>query len=366
MRVIQLTNWHRFGGGSDYIARKTARLLENGGHHVRLLAHDSQALSQSARGKVTAFLRGVYSPAAIREMRGCLESFRPDVVHVHEVYPHHSPWVLAECRRAGVPVVMTCHDYRLTCPVATHLSRGAACTRCASGAAYWCAINNCRGNRLESIAYASRGAVAHAFSLFRNNVSQFVAPSENLRQHMIAEGGFDADKFVVIPNMVDYVADACNPASGEYMAYAGRIAPEKGIDTLIEAARISGLPLQIAGAAGESYRRSSGVNVVWRGHLPHDQLAAFYRNARFVVTPSRWQGAFGLVPAEAMMHGLPVIASRIGALPELVDHGVTGLLFTPEDATELARCMSSLWPPPPHRAVLSCSVVRYSRRCLRC
>lgn len=238
---------------------------------------------------------------------------------------------------------MTCHDFRLTCPVATHLSQGLECTRCARGATHWCALNNCRGNVAESIAYAVRGAIAHTFSLFRENVSVFITPSAMLRDHMVRLGGFDANQFVVVPNMVDTVEEPCDPGTGSYVAYAGRVAPEKGVDTLLEAAAICGLPLHVAGAHGPGGLNTHGANVIWRGVLGSASLAAFYRGARFVVTPSRWREAFGLVAAEAMMHGLPVVASRMGALPELVEDGQTGLLFETGDANALAESMASLW-----------------------
>jgi len=344
VRIIQLTNWHRFGGGSDNIARMTAQLLVERGHDVRILAHDSQEYSGSLRGKLSAFVHGVYSLPGVREVRDTIAEFRPDVVHVHEVYPHHSPWVLAVCKRAGVPVVMTCHDYRLTCPNATHLSQGQACTRCATHGAHWCAIKNCRGSRAESIAYSARGITANVFGLFRDSVSMFITPSEMVQRHMIEVGGFAADRFVVVPNVVDSVAEPANPAKGRYVAYAGRIAPEKGVDTLIEAARIAGLPLHIAGAT--TSQSNSHSDVVWRGLLDDSALSEFYRGARFVVTPSRWNEAFGLVAAEAMMHGVPVIASRSGALPELVEDGVTGLLFDAGNVSALANCITTLWNDP--------------------
>ncbi|MCC6153626.1 MAG: glycosyltransferase family 4 protein [Candidatus Hydrogenedentes bacterium] len=373
MRIIQLINWHRFGGGSDNIARTTAQLLSERGHEVRMLAHDSHDYASSLRGKLGAFVHGIYSAPGMREMQEAIAAFHPDVVHIHEVYPHHSPWVFASCKRAGVPVVMTCHDYRLTCPNATHLSHGEACTRCATQGAHWCAIKNCRGSRSESIAYAARGITAHVFGLFRSNVSMFIAPSEMVRRHMIEIGGYDPNRFVVVPNVVDSVDEPADPAYGEYVAYAGRIAPEKGVDTLIEAAHIAGLPLHIAGAA--SSRTTDSEIVTWRGLLDSPALRAFYRGARFVVTPSRWNEAFGLVPAEAMTHGIPVIASRMGALPELIEHGVTGLLFEAGNAPELASRMTKLWNDPARcrtmglaartRILEMCSPSRYCERLIR-
>ena len=328
------------------MAQATTDLLKHEGHEVTLLAHDSRDLQTSLKGRVAAFCRGIASPRARIEMRDALGSVRPDLVHVHEVYPHHSPWILADCRRAGVPVVMTCHDFRLTCPVATHLSHGQVCTRCSGGATYWCAVKNCRGNLAESVGFAARGAVAHHFRLFRDNVSLFVTPSRFLRDKLI-EAGYPADRFAVVPNMVEHVEEPIVLGNGSYMAYAGRMAPEKGVDTLLEAAEHCCLPLRIAGGkAAPPGTKSVPDSVAFAGFLEKPALAAFYRDARFVVVPSRWCEVFGLVAAEAMMHGLPVLAARSGALPELVEDGVTGLLFEPGNARDLADKMTRLWNDP--------------------
>ena len=342
MRIIQVTNWHRHGGGSDYIASATTDQLRSQGHYVLLMAHDSRSLDGTLRGRAEAFLRGIYSPRARSEMRDALRAFHPDVVHVHELYPFHSPWILEDCAHAGVPVVMTCHDFRLTCPVATHMREGRHCTRCIRGGAYWCAIRNCRGNRLESMAYAARSTVANVFRLYRDRVSLFVAPSQFVRDQLTA-AGFPEERFVVIANTVASVDRPVDPCSGTYIAFAGRIAPEKGIDTLMEAARLTGLPVHVAGG---DLPGPVPDTVCARGHLNAKELAAFYSGARLVVVPSRWCEVFGLVAAEAMMHGLPVIAARSGALPELVEDGETGLLFEAGHARELAVKMNALWNSP--------------------
>lgn len=342
MRIIQLTNWHRYGGGSDYIAQATTDLLRARGHYVLLMDHDSRLMHGTFKGKAEAFLRGIYSPRARTEMRETLRSFQPDVVHVHELYPFHSPWVLEDCARYGVPVVMTCHDFRLTCPVATHLHKGRFCDRCARGGAHWCAIKNCRGNVFESLGFAARSTVANLFDLFRAHVALFIAPSYFLRDQLV-KSGLPEERFVVIANTVSSVDSPVDPCKGAYIAYAGRIAPEKGVDTLLEAARQTGLPLHIAGGELQTPIPDT-VRVL--GHLNAKELARFYRGARFVVVPSRWCEVFGLVAAEAMMHGLPVIAARSGALPELVEDGETGLVFEAGNAKDLAIKMTALWNSP--------------------
>lgn len=341
MRIVQIMNWHRFGGGSDFMAKVTGEVLRKCGHDVYMMTSDSTAFDGSLAGRASAFVRGVYSRGARREMREVLKDFKPQLVHVHEVYPAHSPWVLRDCRAANVPVVMTCHDFRITCPISTHVSHGQPCQRCAHGSTMSCLTQNCRENIFESAAFAARAGIANSFRLFRDNVNLFLAPSHFIKQHVVTSG-VPSEKVRVVPNMVRMTKTTTDPGVGTYAAFVGRVAPEKGLDTLMEAAWRAGMPLHIAGH-GSQYPQSVAPNVHWRGYLSGSALSEFYRGARFIVVPSRWFEAFGLVVAEAMMLGIPVIASNAGALPELVDHGVTGFLFNAGDAQDLARCMMTLW-----------------------
>ena len=347
MRIIQVTNWHRFGGGSDYIARATTEILRQRNHDVVLMGHDSSLLSGSVRGKLEAFCRGIYSRRACVEMAETIKHVKPDLVHVHELYPYHSPWILNVCHDAGVPTVMTCHDFRFTCPIATHLRNGRDCDRCFNGATQWCLIHNCRRNYLESAAYALRSLVADVSGQFARYVSAFITPSHYLRRHLV-RAGFAPDRIAVVANTVASVPSAVpDPDRGAYVAYAGRIAPEKSIELLLDAARKTGIPVRIAGGSPPpEIQQRADANVTWVGKLNARDLADFYRGARFIVVPSRWREVFGLVAAEAMMHGLPVVASNSGALPELVSDGETGFLFKPGDVDALARAIEQLWQGP--------------------
>jgi len=156
MKVIQVHNWYRVRGGEATVVNTTERLLRERGVDVRMLTRDTATLPDTFRSRLRAFASGIYSRSARREMARMLDEFRPDVVHVHNVYPLLSPSVVAACRAVGVPVAMSCHNYRLICPIGTLFVRGQLCERCVSGGAYWCALCNCRGSLPESVAYALR------------------------------------------------------------------------------------------------------------------------------------------------------------------------------------------------------------------
>lgn len=349
MRIVQIMNWHRLGGGADYVAEATGRILASRGHAVRFLSADSRELD-GGPGRIRAFAKGIYSFSACRDARRLLAQFQPDLVHVHEVFPSFSPWILKIFSEAGVPVVMTCHDFRLTCPVATHLRNGRPCMKCAAGSPVWCALHNCRSNVGESVAYAVRSLVARHFELFERYVSLFIAPSQFLKGRIV-KAGWPEQRFDVVPNPVDFPHEATPPTDGEYVAFVGRVALEKGLGLLLDAARMTGLPVRIAGdarLAGDLERKAPpGVRFV--GLLDRPSLHSFYSNARLVVVPSIFEESFGLVAAEAMAHGIPVIAARTGALPEIVEDGDTGLLFSPGNAVELAARLRELWDAPERR-----------------
>ena len=349
VRVLQLYNRRRVWGGEDRMVEALAALLERHGDEVTTWVRDNAELGDGVRGKLRAFGSGVYSPSAARAMRDTLQRVAPDVVHTHNLYPLFSPSVLVECRRRGVPVVAHLHSYLLTCPTTFHLHRGRVCERCHGGREYACVLQNCRGNLAESAGYALRTAVARRLRLFSDNVTFFIAISEFAKRLLVGQGYAD-EQIVVVPNMVAVPEHAADPSRGEYLAFAGRLSPEKGVDTLLDAARLSGLPVRVAAdtADADAVVRRAPRNVTFVGHLDAEHLDAFYRGARALVVPSIWYEPFGLVVAEAMARGIPVIASRIGALPELLDDGGCGLLFEAGNAEDLAAQMARLWSDPEH------------------
>jgi len=347
MKIIQVNNEHRLLGGSDFVARSTVDLLRRRGHEVYCLTARSSELGEGVLGRIRAFMNGLYSRSGVRDIRVLLTQENVDIVHVHELYPFISPWILPVCRQAGVPVVMTCHDHRLSCPIAFHINRGHICERCANGSQLWCVIENCRRNIFESISYSLRSTLSQQFRLFGDNVTIFIALAQ-FAKNRLQSIGVAENRICVIPN-ASSVSDVPTDASkGKYIAYVGRIAPEKGLETLIDASRITGLPVKIAGDTSgmPQIERKSPDNVTFIGRVDKEKIEQLYREARFIVVPSECYEMCPLVISEAMGQGLPVIASDIGGLAELVVDGKTGLLFRPGNKDQLASQMRYLWNNP--------------------
>ena len=228
MRILVIYNHYRSGncGGEVVGIRQTIEMLKSHGHLVRLVERDSRTIV-TLRDKMSAFANGVYSWQAKREMADIIENYRPDVVHANNLYPLFSPSVLVACRERGIPVVMTLHNYGLTCPAWYHLAKGQVCERCLGGREYSCVLRNCKGNVFESVGYALRNAVARSLDLFHDNVTLFVALTQFAKQRMV-NAGFAESQVAVMPFFVAVPDSAADPARGEYIAYAGRLSPERG------------------------------------------------------------------------------------------------------------------------------------------
>jgi glycosyltransferase involved in cell wall biosynthesis len=338
-------NFHRFGGGSDDSVRASTEGLRAAGHEVKEFTRDSRSISGPVR-KIAAVGSALYSPTAVHDFRGVLKGFRPDVVHVHELYPLISPGVLSVASSEHVPTVMTCHDYRSTCPIATHYRDGRVCTACLDSSEAMCVRYNCRDSRLESAAFALRSFAVRASSAIPKNVTLYVTATEFAKNWLTARLNLSPSRFDVVPYPIPSLPTPVDSSNGQYAAFAGRFVVEKGISTLLDAAKISGLPVRLAGDSSTMPDLVSTDGVTLVGQLGSNALRDFYRQARFLVVPSTWFETFGIVAGEAMGIGLPVVASRIGALAEVVDDGRTGLHFAAGDPVDLSEKMLTLWNDP--------------------
>jgi len=345
MRVLLIHNDYGGYSGEEFIFDRVRSLLLDRGHEVAEYRRSSQEIERMPLGRARAFFLGVHSPAACRDIRRLLRSFRPDVAHVQNVFPLISPSALGVCQSEGVPVVMNVQNFRLACPNGLLFSHGEICHRCVPGKEYWCALRNCEGNLLKSIGYATRNAVARARGSFSSNINAYMAPTPFHREWLVSLG-VDESRIHVVPNMVDAIAESASTAPGDFVGFAGRVSPEKGVPVLLEAARrLPAIPFQIAG----NYDRQPDLitqapaNVRFLGALSGQSLSDFYEQMRMLVVPSIWYEGLPTVIPQAMLRGKPVIASRIGGLSHVVQDGVTGRLFRVGDAEDLASCVQALW-----------------------
>jgi len=348
VRILLVHNEYGKPSGEEMVVTFVRRMLEKHGHEVVLFNRSSEEIETMPFGEIRAFFNGIYNQASRRQIRRLLSKEKPDLVHIHNVFPLISPSVLPECRLAGMPVVMTVHNYRLICPNGLNVVRGQVCEKCCGGQEIFCVLRNCEGDIFKSIGYAVRTYVARKRRYFLDNVSMYAALTEFQRQRLIAEG-FPAERIDVVPNMVEPNGFGPADVPGQYVGYVGRVSPEKGVDTLVAAGReCSSIAFKVAGDYHRMLHlvRRAPRNFEFLGHLDSDAMKEFYASAKIIVLCSIWYEGFPMVLVEAMLHSKLVICSRIGGLPEIVEDGVTGLLFDPGNAGDLAEKIQYLWDRP--------------------
>ncbi len=364
MKVLLVHNEYGKHSGEEAVVDKMAEIFKELDYQVAQLRMSTAGLRDSLSGKVRGFIAGIHSPAGIKAMKGALEHEKPDVVNVHNLYPFISPAALRECKKAGVPVVMTIHNFRLICPTGLFMRDHRPCELCLEKGNEWgCVKYNCEHSMLKSIGYAARSAIARVSGHFADCVDVFACITD-FQRNKLKQAGFPEDKLVLIPNSMD-VPDTGVAVSGNYVAYSGRISREKGVDLIIEAARRNpGIPFRLAGAVRDKdLVENLPDNVTLTGFLSGDELADFYRNARFFVMASRWYEGFPVSILEAGAYSKPMIGPAHGGFVEILGDGedAAGILTPPGDADTLSKAIDSLWNDEPLSKKLGDNALRKLR-----
>lgn len=350
MRIALVYNRYRNRGGEDEVFEAEARLLERHGHEVILVcAHAEDPDAAGLLGKARLAVDVVWSGSWYRRMLDLLDKRRPDLVHVHNVFPTMSPAVHHACKALGLPVVQTLHNFRVVCPAAICFRDGRVCEACLGRRVPWPGVvHGCyQGSRSRTAVVATMLGLHRALGTWARAVDLYIALTDWGRRKFVA-GGFPAGSIVVKPNFVDP-----DPGVGTHamrrVLFVGRLSENKGLGTLLAAWRrlAPGPTLTIIGTGPlEMLRPEAPAGVEWLGRQPRGRVLALMREAACLVFPSEWYEGFPLALVEAFATGLPVIASRLGAMEEMVEEGRTGLLFTPGDDEDLAARLAWAFEHP--------------------
>ncbi|MCK4981824.1 MAG: glycosyltransferase family 4 protein, partial [Victivallaceae bacterium] len=343
MKIAIVHNEYGKFSGEEAVVRDQIELLKSQGHEVVTFIRSSVEISNMFFGKIQAFLCGIYNPFAVRAFREFLKQKQPDIIHIHNLFPLISPAILPECKKAGIPVVMTVHNYRLICPNGLFMNSGGICEKCSGGKEWNCVKYNCENSRLKSFGYALRNRFARFKRYYLDNVDIFAVLTEFQRQKLI-KNNFPEKKIIVLANMnvdIDKVKKSIN--QGDYVAYAGRLSKEKGIDLIIAAAaKLPRIKFKLAGSGAEQFRDNAPANLEFCGYLSGDELDDFYSNCRFAVMASTWYEGFPITLLDAMACGKTVIVPDIGGLPE-IEGGIT---FPPGNISVFTEKIKELWDNP--------------------
>jgi glycosyltransferase involved in cell wall biosynthesis len=368
MRVLLVNAFHYLKGGVERTYLDESRWLAGAGHDVAHFAtrHPDNEPSPTAAyfappadftegGSALAQLpqlpRVLWSAPAADAMQRLLAAWPPDLAHLHAPSRHLTPSILRPLARAGVPVVMTLHDFKPWCTNRILYAHGEVCERCRGGS-HWHAVTTAcvQGSRAKSAVGALEAYLHDALHAYAS-VRRWIAPSRWVYEKARTFGVDDA-RLRVLSHGVELPRRSSEPPPGtpeRYVFFAGRLAAEKGVRLLPAiAAAIAPVPLVVAGegplAAWLHDQRLANAHLV--GHLPDAALAGLRARATVVVAPSLFVEHFGYSVAEALLDARPVVAARIGALPELVEHEVTGLLAPPGDGPAFAAAVKRALEDP--------------------
>ena len=355
LKVLLVHNRYQQYGGEDTVVEAEAQLLHDAGHDVdRFIVNNDNI--QGVRAKLTAAALTTYNPRARERLREHLRTRRPDVVHVHNLFPQLTPSIFDACIDEGVPSVMTLHNYRLACANALLFRDGHPCEDCLHGSAYNAVRHRCyRSSRMGSAVVASMIAYHRHVGTWQNKVSRFIALTEFSRGKLVA-AGLPESKIRIKPNFVpDPVAGTPPQGSCGYALFVGRLSVEKGVETLLEAWRDIDMPLRILGDGPlhVALKQAAPPHVTFLGHRERTEVFAEIAGAAFLVVPSIWYEGFPMTVVEAMAMGKPILASAIGGLQEIVTDEQEGLHFRAGDAASLKRTVQRLAARPDLLAAMS-------------
>lgn len=340
-------------GGAEILIQNLRDGLRARGHEARLLASRARpegapwSADYSCAGTLTALRTPLQAlnPSARRAMRHAIREFRPDVVHVALFLTQLSPSILEPLR--DVPALHHLQWYRAICPLGTkRLPNG---SRCEVPWGVACLRNRCLGVQ----DWVPLMLQMSLWERDRDVFDAFVSPSNRLKE-LVEPAGLSPVE--VVPNAVSQLAEARDAGKIEPHAigFAGRFVPEKGVQTLVDAFKIvvdrqPGARLVLVGDGPERpviERRIAasglGERVEITGWLPWEEADRRLATVAVQAVPSLWEEPFGLVAAEAMVRGTPVVASDIGGLGEVVEQGRTGRLVPPGDPEALAAAVLTL------------------------
>lgn len=372
-RILSINNYHYRRGGSDVVYFEHAALMEEEGwknaffsmHHPKnyetewspyFVSEIEFGHSYSLLDKLSMASKVVYSFEAQKNLKRLINDFQPTVAHLHCIYHHLSPSILSTLHDAGVPTVMTAHDLKIACPAYKMLNETGICEKCKTGNYLNVIKHKClRGSLGASAIVAVESTLHQQLNTYKKYLTKVVVPSRFFMRKFI-EWGWPEDKFTYIPNYVDASRFAPNYAPGDYFLYFGRLAPEKGVATLLRAVKQAGVKLKVAGTGPEeqmlhALQGELQGDVEFLGYQSGETLHQLIKQARAIVLPSEWYENAPMSLLESSAFGKPLIVADIGGIPEMLIPDQTGWTFTSGSVQELAELLSRVQALPDEQLV---------------
>lgn len=351
MDILQIHNYYKLIGGECSVVRAERSLLEGGGHEViQYTVNSAEIANLSLWSKALAFLQIPYNYSSAQRLTHFSKTVQLDIAHIHNIFPLLSPSIYDVLKKHKIPVVQTIHNYRFLCPNGLFFIKGQICEDCLHNGLFSCVKKKCMHDSWATSAmYAAAVGLAWRTGNIPNNIDIFIALNRFGRDKLI-QGGIPAEKIRICGNFIEHIADHPQ-AKADYVLYLGRLSSEKGLHTLFKAMQV--LPphvrLKVAGSGPlepelkDFAARHLGGKVEFLGFVTGEEKTRLISHALCVVVPSECYENFPISVVESLSLGTPVIASRMGGLPEMIEHQETGLLFTAGDAEELAQQILTIY-----------------------
>lgn len=360
MRILLVNKFHYLRGGSEKYYFELAQLLKSKGHTVGFFSmkHEENITTGDAEyfveeidlntGSKLKALDVIYSQENKRLMAKALEEFKPDIVHINNFQRQLSASIIDAIKEKNIPIVMTAHDLNPICPASIMLYNGEVCDDCITKGYAQCIKKKCvKGSTLKSTLGVMEKKYYDIHKVFRK-IDCIISPSE-FNKNQLVNGKLKYNEIVTLHNFVNE-SERNDYVLGDYAFYLGRLSKEKGILNLIEAiGDIPNAKLLIAGDGPERERIEAYISehkldgrITLLGYQNQDSIHKYITNSRFVVIPSICNENCPYSVLEAMEIGKPIVASRIGGIPELIADGENGYLYKADDINELKEKLTLL------------------------
>jgi len=334
MKILFVHNYYQLRGGEDVIVEQDIELLRRNGHIVKLVKFTNDEFSNSALSKVINAVKSIYNSDSFQQLSKELTDFKPDIVHIHNLFYIASPSVIDAVKKGGYPLVMTLHNYRLVC-INGLLTRknSVPCEDCLTSKIPLSGIQHAcfRDSKLQS-AQLTFITSLHTQAKTWSKVDRYFVLTEFAREKFLQSRlGLKTSQVSVKPNSVPDCGYSSFQDRENYFLYVGRLTNEKGINVLLESAYKKEYPLIIAGdgplrSAVEKASRDLS-HVSYLGPVKQEEVQRLLKKSRALLVPSICYEGLPTTILEAFASGTPVICSNQENLNKIVTHTYNGYLF---------------------------------------
>lgn len=299
--------------------------------------------------------KSIYSTEAQQNLEQLLDEVKIDLAHINVIHHYITPIILKTLKDRGIPILWTLHEYTPICPESTFISHGQICEKCKGGSFYHCITNKCKKGSLPASIVAATENYVHSFLNYYQYVDYYLCPSLFLFEKF-KSFNFYPEKLVQLYHGYQYQEieavqiAAHKPQDDKYIVFVGRLEKIKGAHTLIKAMEDHpDIRLKLVGTGTQEEELKAIVaakqleNISFMGKQSKKQTLEIINGAEFLVCPSEWYEVLGFTVVEAMALGKPVIGAAIGAIPEMVINGETGILFAQGNAPDLSQKIRDLY-----------------------